>query len=264
MSTATTAVPPPVPFKRSRINGIVRDADAFFRRCSFHLPKFAHWAPDEWRSRDPASIAEITTAELGWDITDFGRGEFDKFGLVLFTIRNGIPAGKAVKEASASRVGCPSKTYCEKAMLVRRGQRTPMHFHWHKTEDIICRGGDEGATLHLKLYNADRTTEELDEHTPVTASVDGVLRTVPAGGIVVLEPGESITLPPYLYHTFWAEGGDCFIGEVSLVNDDNTDNRFAEPIGRFPTVEEDEAPVWLLTKDYAAYVGAAAAAAAGV
>ena len=40
------------------------------------------------------------------------------------------------------------------------------------------------------------------------------------------------------------------IGEVSTVNDDNTDNIFREPIGRFSDIEEDEAPRHLLVSDY--------------
>ena len=44
--------------------------------------------------------------------------------------------------------------------------------------------------------------------------------------------------------------GDVLIGEVSTVNNDLTDNIFAEPIGRFAEVEEDEAPLRLLVSDY--------------
>ncbi len=40
------------------------------------------------------------------------------------------------------------------------------------------------------------------------------------------------------------------IGEVSMCNDDNTDNRFLKPLGRFPTIEEDEAPYRLLCNEY--------------
>ena len=40
------------------------------------------------------------------------------------------------------------------------------------------------------------------------------------------------------------------IGEVSTVNDDLTDNIFAEPLGRFSQIEEDEAPLHLLVSDY--------------
>ena len=40
------------------------------------------------------------------------------------------------------------------------------------------------------------------------------------------------------------------IGEVSTVNDDRTDNVFAEPIARFAEIEEDEEPLHLLVSDY--------------
>ena len=72
-----------------------------------------------------------------------------------------------------------------------------------------------------------------------------------AGEIVVLNPGESITLPSRLYHEFWGEGSRVLVGEVSLVNDDRTDNRFYEAVGRFPEIEEDEPPLHLLVPDYA-------------
>ena len=106
---------------------------------------------------------------------------------------------------------------------------TPFHFHWRKVEDIINRGGGQ---LVIQLYNSTEGDELADSE--VSVSTDGVRRTVPAGGKVVLEPGESITLPTHLYHAFWAEEKRVLIGEVSLVNDDNTDNRFYQPVGRFP------------------------------
>ena len=46
--------------------------------------------------------------------------------------------------------------------------------------------------------------------------------------------------------------GPIVIGEVSQCNDDNTDNRFEPPIGRFPTIEEDEPPYRLLCNEYPA------------
>ena len=54
--------------------------------------------------------------------------------------------------------------------------------------------------------------------------------------------------------TVWAEKGygPCLIGEVSMVNDDTNDNRFYEPQGRFPTIEEDEPPLYLLCHEYPA------------
>jgi len=73
----------------------------------------------------------------------------------------------------------------------------------------------------------------------------------------VLEPGESVTLLPGVWHEFVAEAKDVLIGEVSTVNDDLTDNVFEEPIGRFSDIEEDEAPLHLLVSDYDKFLGKA-------
>jgi len=40
------------------------------------------------------------------------------------------------------------------------------------------------------------------------------------------------------------------VGEVSECNDDYTDNRFYEEVGRFPAIEEDEPPLYYLVNDY--------------
>ena len=67
-----------------------------------------------------------------------------------------------------------------------------------------------------------------------------------------LEPGQSITLTPGLYHRFWGEegSGTVIVGEVSMCNDDANDNRFYDKVGRFPEIEEDEAPLHLLCNEY--------------
>src|SRR5205823_1812062 len=91
------------------------------------------------------------------------------------------------------------KLYAEKILVVDVDQVTPLHFHWIKTEDIINRGGGQ---LVVQLYNA--TSDEGLADTPVSGSIDGIMRTVEPGGTVTLRRGESITLPPYCYHAFWA------------------------------------------------------------
>ena len=55
---------------------------------------------------------------------------------------------------------------------------------------------------------------------------------------------------------FWAKKGKgkILIGEVSGVNDDRVDNKFLEEIGRFPEIEEDEEPLYLLYDDYKKYI----------
>jgi hypothetical protein len=224
--------------KRSEINAIMRDADKFMQSHGFYLPAFAYWTPEDWQGKGEEA-REIVERALGWDITDFGQGNYAKIGLFIFTIRNGT--------LDALRAG-RGKAYCEKVLVSDVEQVTPLHFHWNKTEDIINRAGGK---LVIQLYNS--TPSEGLADTDVTVSVDGVRRVVRAGGLVVLNPGESITLPDHLYHKFWAEESRCLIGEVSLVNDDKTDNRFYEPVGRFPEIEEDEPPLHLLVNDYSKY-----------
>jgi D-lyxose ketol-isomerase len=218
--------------KRSQINQILQSAQAFFTQHQFHLPPWASWTEADWQGQGDA-CREVIDCQLGWDITDFGSGDLAKRGLTLFTVRNG-KAGSSF-----------GKTYAEKIMVVDDGQETPLHFHFQKAEDIINRGGGK---LLLQLWNSDGQGEKAD--TPVSVSIDGVRRTLEAGAVVSLAPGESICLTRGLYHRFWGEG-KVLVGEVSQVNDDFSDNRFYEDVGRFPSIDEDEAPWRLLVSDYA-------------
>lgn len=226
--------------KRSQINQIIAEADDFIRSFGFVLPPFAYWSPSELVKRK-TDIAGIIDARLGWDITDYGKGDFDNLGLFLFTVRNG-----SLDDLNNGGGMC----YAEKIMISRRDQISPMHRHVVKAEDIINRGG---ATLALKLYNSDGDGE-IDKVSDVTVATDGVLRTQAAGDVLLLNPGESVTLMPGNWHAFWGEGGDVLIGEVSTVNDDMKDNIFAEPIGRFSTIEEDVEPKHLLVSDYEEWI----------
>jgi D-lyxose ketol-isomerase len=220
--------------KRSEINQAIQAMMDFAKQHHFHLPPFAHWTPDEWRDRG-SEYDEIRRAGLGWDVTDFGKGTFRQCGLTLLTIRNGIHDDPA------------SKPYCEKLMLAYEDQVTPMHFHWNKSEDIINRGGGR---MMCKVYRASKDEKLSDE--PVQVALDGCRQKVAAGTDLVLEPGQSITLTPYLYHSFWAKAGDgpVLLGEVSAVNDDAHDNRFLDELPRFPGIEEDEPPLRLLCNEY--------------
>jgi D-lyxose ketol-isomerase len=225
--------------KRSQINAIMQSADEFIRRRGFPLPPFACWTPKDWEERrDEAD--EIIATRLGWDVTDFGSGDFKKRGLFLFTLRNGSPENWKRMQG---------KLYAEKIMVVDPDQVTPMHFHWKKMEDIINRGG---GNLILQLYNSTQD-EKIDFKKEMEITTDGIHRTLPPGGRITLAPGESITLPPYCYHKFWGEGERVLVGEVSMVNDDSLDNRFADPVGRFPAIEEDEPPMRYLVSDYARF-----------
>jgi D-lyxose ketol-isomerase len=223
--------------KRSEINKSILEASAFFAENRFILPPYADWTPEQWR-RLGNETEEICANRLGWDVTDFNSGQFDSLGLTLFTLRNGSLAS-----------GPGSKSYAEKIMFVRQDQVTPFHYHARKTEDIINRGGKGTGRLALQLYNS--AGDGGFASTPVLVVCDGVQRRVEAGGTVILNSGESITLTPYLYHTFHAVEGFGLIGEVSSVNDDDTDNRFKDPLPRYPEIAEDEPPYRLLCNEYA-------------
>ena len=133
--------------------------------------------------------------------------------------------------------------------MLYEGQTAAMHFHASKMEDIINRGG---GNILITVYNSTEDGGFAD--TDVTVHSDGRTYTVPAGTRVRLIPGESITIQPYLYHDFHVEEGtgDVLLGEVSMCNDDENDNRFYEPIGRFPSIEEDEPAYRLLCNEYPA------------
>ena len=222
--------------KRSEINALMTGALEFIEKNGFRLPPFVYFTPEEWANAGD-EYDEIRKNMLGWDITDFGSGDFEKTGLLLITLRNGNQADPECR-----------KTYAEKIMIVGEDQVTPFHFHFRKMEDIINRGG---GNLLVKLYNSTENGE-LDTEGDVTVLSDGRRCTVPAGTEIRLTPGQSITMTQGLYHTFRGEPGcgKVLVGEVSQVNDDNTDNRFLEKTGRFPPVDEDEPPLHLLAVDY--------------
>ena len=228
--------------KRSRINDIMAAADDLIRRHGFTLPPFAYWSPDQFRAnRDLAS--RIISARMGWDITDYGQGKFDSLGLFLFTLRNGQLA-----DLESGR----GMVYAEKLLISRQDQLSPMHTHVIKSEDIINRGG---ATLVIELFGSDDSGNFAGDRGGQVLC-DGIPRDFAPGEKLKFAPGESITLMPGDWHAFWGEGGDVLIGEVSTVNDDQTDNIFREPIGRFAEIEEDVDPLHLLVSDYDAWLTA--------
>ena len=227
--------------ERSTVNQILAEADDFIRSFGYRLPPFAYWSPAEMKRRR-SEISGIVDGRLGWDITDYGKGYFGRLGLFLFTVRNGKPAD--LKRGLGM-------LYAEKIMISRRDQLSPMHRHVLKAEDIVNRGG---GTLALELF-ASAPDGSIDRAGGVSVPTDGMMRTFPAGGVLKLAPGESVTLLPGVWHAFWAEEKDVLIGEVSTVNNDLTDNVFAESLDRFSSIEEDVEPLRLLVSDYETWLG---------
>lgn len=222
--------------KRSRINALLEEGEEMIRKHGFVLPPFAHWTPDEFATRK-FDARHVIDARCGWDVTDYGAGRYDEMGLFLFTLRNGRLA-----DLQKGQGMC----YAEKLLISKQDQLSPMHTHVIKAEDIINRGG---ATLIIELYGSD-DDGQFAEDRGGQVWCDGLRRDYAPGEKLRLAPGESVTLMPGDWHAFWGEGGDVLIGEVSTVNDDETDNIFREPIGRFSDIEEDTNPSRLLVSDY--------------
>lgn len=188
--------------KRSTINQAIKQASNCFEKHHWSLP--------------PSPL---------WDVTDFGLGKFEKFGLVLINL---------AEEAE----------YCEKLMFAFKNQVTPYHAHKQKKEDIIVRNG------RLALLLSEGNPETVEAGVPFQVKVNGKLITAHNGEMIILEGGERITLTPGIYHEFFPLSNECIIGEVSTANDDVNDNFFVnEEIGRFSEIEEDEEPLVTLVSD---------------
>jgi D-lyxose ketol-isomerase len=227
--------------KRSEINKIIQNAKNILENNHFCLLAFAYWTMEEWESQY-SQIDNLKAIGLGWDVTDFGTDDFEHTGAVLFTIRNGSLDDK--------NLGTP---YAEKIIIQKHEteQEIPLHYHNMKTEDIINRGG---GILVLELFNS-YPDGGIDRDSEITVKMDGFIRTLPAGAVVEVKKGDSITLHPGLYHRFWAKKGegDLVIGEVSSINNDNTDNMFFGGKLRFSEIEEDEPALVPLCGEYDIY-----------
>ena len=94
--------------KRLEITAILLEARSFIASCQFHLPPFAAWTIEDWNGVG-LEAQEIALRGLGWDVTDFGSGDYGRCGLLLFTIRNGDP-----RDLELGR----GKLYAEKLLVV--------------------------------------------------------------------------------------------------------------------------------------------------
>lgn len=223
--------------KRSDINRILQENIDFAQAHKVEFPPFAYWTLNQWQNLGQ-DYAELFDNMLGWDVTDFGTDDFDHYGLVAFTFRNGNFNNKEKYP----------KPYCEKLLTLQDGQELPFHFHRFKEEDTINRGG---GVLEITVYNS-TADEQLDVESDVHLVKDGHRITVPAGTAIKILPGESLTTTQRIYHTWHVTPGTgkVLVWEVSSTNDDNVDNRFLKSIPRIPTIEEDAPIAHPLFGDY--------------
>jgi D-lyxose ketol-isomerase len=222
--------------QRSFIDARIDKMLEFCASFGARLPPFALWSESEYRA-DPAAAARILEGGLGWNIVEFEPGAFASRGLSAFTLRMGD-----WRHLSHGR----GRLYAEKALFAEDGQRTPHHYHIVKTEDIVNRGG---ARFVVELFKVDRAGASLKERFRVLKDVTTI--DLGPGDRVTLEPGESLTLEPFVAHAFWAEGGATLAGEVSLVNDDLTDNYFLPALAPFAPIIEDAPRRYITVRDHA-------------
>jgi len=186
--------------KRSEINALVLEAKEAFESAGWALPPFPCW-----------------------DVTDFGLGNWERYGLILINLAD-------------------EREYCEKLMFARSGMETPPHTHALKKEDIVARRGTLRITLwRNRLLTADGT---------VKFKLNGEAQELPSSSTLDLPSGHRITLLPGVYHAFVPVSETCILSEVSTANDDLNDNFFVNPlVGRFAQIEEDEPPIVRLVSD---------------
>jgi len=178
--------------KRSAINHLVSSAEQCYLAHGWALPP-----------------------QPRWDVTDFGLGDWQKFGLILVNLAE-------------------EPEYCEKLMYARKGMVTPAHAHKKKKEDIIARWGR--LAVQVWAGHPDQASGK-----SLRVPVNYEPREVLSGTVLEIEAGSRVTLVPGVYHEFYPLTDECIIGEVSTANDDLHDNFFVNPnIGRYPGIEEDE------------------------
>ncbi|PYE85656.1 D-lyxose/D-mannose family sugar isomerase [Pseudoroseicyclus aestuarii] len=225
--------------RRSRINTVMAEAAEVVRSQGLHLPPWAWWSPAEFMARRD-SARGVIEAGCGWEVTDYGTGDFDRSGLVLFTLRNVTPADRA-----------QGTGYAERLLVSRQDQLSPMRSHTHGAGDIINRGG---AALVVELYGSD-DRGGFAKGRGGRVLRDGIACDFAPGDRIRLQPGESLTLRPGDWHAFWGEGGSVLIGTVSTAGDTAGDTLFRDEIGPFGPVEEDASPEHLLVSDYRSWLG---------
>ncbi len=220
---------------RSQIHRSINQAMEIFDRFGVRLPSFAFWTVADWAEKG-VETAEIRDCHLGWDVTDFGSKDFIHIGRTLFTLRNG----------SKHHPDYP-KSYAQKLLFNPESQRAPAHFHLSKMEDIFnLAGGNMLVQLTAATADNQPSTQSL------RIQVDGQTREVAPGGIVRLEPGQSVCIPPRTIHQFWGEEGTgvTVSSEISSVCDDLEDNYFLNAAQRFPQIVEDEPRRHYLVNEY--------------
>jgi D-lyxose ketol-isomerase len=233
--------------KRSQIDAEIERSIETAKRCGVALPKWVNWSPKQF-----ASDADGVRAQgLGWKVIDFGLGNFHNCGLVLLVVCNALFDEKGEPLTQSHTLGnrtYPASSFSRKFLFVQSGQTEPHHFHRQKArkEVTILAGGP----VRFELAWAESDTKLSDRD--VDVQVDGIWHQLHANGSIVLNAGETITLPGELSHIIEvpAQNHDAILLETSTANNDSCDNIFPFITPTSTPVDEDAEPRYQLMGEY--------------
>ena len=89
--------------KRSEINRALKELEAMCEKYCCYLPPFCHFTPEQWQTLGH-EYDEVRDCMLGWDITDYGMGDFDKVGF------SASPSSRSATETAPCRRNIPRST----------------------------------------------------------------------------------------------------------------------------------------------------------
>ncbi len=238
--------------KRSEIDGAIARAIGNAKKFHVALPKWAEWKPSQF----DASADGIRHQKLGWKVVDFGASDFPNCGLVILALCSPLVDDAGAPLTKTQNVGkreYPVTGFSRKYLFVQAGQTEPHHFHRQKARKEVTVVA--GAPVRFELAWADGDTALSDKD--VDVQVDGIWHHLPAGGSIVVNPGETITLPGELSHIISVpEGGeDTIMLETSTANNDSNDNIFPFMTPTSVPVDEDATALYQLLDEHGAAVG---------
>ncbi len=209
--------------KRSEIDTAIERAISNAKNLGVALPAWSDWHPQQFEKNADG----IRHQKLGWKVVDFGMKDFENCGLVILALCSSLvdETGEPLtKVAHLGEYDYPVTSFSRKYLFVQAGQTEPHHFHRQKARKEVS--VIAGAPVRFELAWAENDTTLSNQD--VNVAVDGIWHQLPAGGSLMVNPGETITLPGNLSHIISvAEGGpDTIMMETSTANNDRRDNIF--------------------------------------
>jgi D-lyxose ketol-isomerase len=238
--------------KRSEIDAAIERAIGNAKKYGVALPKWADWNPSQFDE----SADGIRHQKLGWKVIDFGAGDFQHCGLVLFALCSPLVDEFGAPLTKPQRVGShdyPVTAFSRKYLFVQAGQTEPHHFHRQKARKEVTVVAGAPVRFELAWGESDTALSNKD----VDVQVDGIWHHLPANGSIVVNAGETITLPGNLSHIISVEGGgaDSILLETSTANNDRSDNIFPFMTPTSKPVIEDVKARYQQLDEYSAPVG---------